>query len=51
MMRWWERADGQPDRATMRAANPKYVLEMMAQLAIDAAEQNNDFTPRSFTNF
>ena len=45
MMRWWERVDGQPDRATMRAANPKYVLRnWMAQLAIDAAEQNNDFT-------
>ena len=45
MMQWWERVDGQPDRATMRAANPKYVLRnWMAQLAIDAAEQNNDFT-------
>jgi len=45
LTRWWERVDGEPERVTMRQANPKYVLRnWMAQLAIDAAEQNGDFS-------
>ncbi len=43
--RWWERVNGRPDRTTMRNTNPKYVLRnWMAQLAIDAAEQDDDYS-------
>ena len=44
LVAWWGRVDGKPDRATMMASNPKYVLRnWMAQLAIDEAEKG-DFT-------
>ena len=40
--RWWSRAEGNPDQARMKQANPKYVLRnWMAQLAIDAAEKDD----------
>ena len=41
---WWARVEGEPNRAAMNRANPKYVLRnWMAQLAIDAAEKD-DYT-------
>ena len=45
LRRWWERVNEEPDRATMRKTNPKYVLRnWMAQLAIDTAEESGDFS-------
>lgn len=45
VQRWWNRVNGNPDRATMRSTNPKYVLRnWMAQLAIDAAEEHDDYS-------
>lgn len=42
--KWWKRVSGKPNRKTMLASNPKYVLRnWMAQLAIDAAD-NEDYS-------
>ena len=40
--KWWGRVSGKPNRQSMLASNPKYVLRnWMAQLAIDAAEKED----------
>jgi uncharacterized protein YdiU (UPF0061 family) len=42
LTRWWNRVNGEPARAMMLRANPKYVLRnWMAQIAIESAEKGD----------